>query len=86
MLRSIVTFKILQIIKGVIQEFCSKPLRIITHEEGQMRVAKEKLKKSMYETLHIDSTSGFFDKLDDSNICYSAACLRGKLLYTFIFL
>ena len=76
-----VTFIFLQLVEGVVQEFCVKPLRLVTHEEGQLRIAKEKLKNNIYETLHIDTTTGFVNKLDGSNISYSAACLRGKMFY-----
>lgn len=74
----------LQIVTGIVQNFCIKPLRIIMHEEGQLRIAKEKIKKNMFETLHVDSTTGFFNKLDDRNICYSAACFKGKCFFLYI--
>ena len=62
---------------GIVQEFCSKPFRIVTHDETQMKIAKEKLKKQLYTVLHIDSTVGFFDKIEDQNVSYSVACFSG---------
>ena len=40
----------------------------------------------MLETLHVDSTTGFFNKLDNRNICYFAACFKGKPFFDIRFL
>ena len=42
-----------------------------------MKIAKEKLKKNPYTVLHIDSTVGFFDKIDEKNISFSVASFCG---------
>ena len=71
----------IQIVKGICQDFGTRPIRIISHEEPQLRIAREKLRNDPNTCLYVDTTGGLFNKYGGKEIYYSVACFRGWMVF-----
>ena len=65
---------IYQVVKGVIQD---REFRIISYDERQLAVAREKLRVNPYACLHIDITGNVVNKWNEREVFNTACVFRG---------